>query len=493
LNTVLGVQNVAQLKISWLDKKACRCRKFEDGRLKVEEMFGQAWASSTSVPEKRRPTLPVRARLCFDALTPSTRFHFPPPCRRHTINVPTHHDHTAETRTESTPAAYSPTAIMGSRLESNSDSVRKRIAGHTFDDEEGDEYGGSAFGGFTDYFRRKKIKLQNRDADLRSQAGEKPPLFKGVVAHVNGYTQPSLNDLHTLIVQHGGGFLQYLDGKTFVTHIIASSLTPKKAVDFRRYRIVKPAWVVESIAAGKLLPWSDYRVVDEGEKQNVLAFDRGKVLSQANVKKRGYRDQTDASWYTSQLLSSQTGPASTPTPSSAMRSRFSKQRLPTPEDDIDDVDALPPSHQPESDPLEDEPEAPQDHEKLVTPPKTSPTLAPQKPRVHVPHRDTVEDEDDLYADPIPPCALQVPRPDVNGERVMEMFSGMGEERPPDSRQLTAEEHNAILLRDPKIRKSTVVDPNFLEQYYRESRLHHLSTWKADEKAAARGTAIYPAC
>jgi DNA repair protein REV1 len=35
---------------------------------------------------------------------------------------------------------------MGSRLEKNSESVRKRIEKHTFDGEDGEEYGGSAFG-----------------------------------------------------------------------------------------------------------------------------------------------------------------------------------------------------------------------------------------------------------------------------------------------------------------------------------------------------------
>jgi DNA repair protein REV1 len=59
---------------------------------------------------------------------------------------------------------------------------------------------------------------------------------------------------------------------------------------------------------------------------------------------------------------------------------------------------------------------------------------------------------------------------------------------PENRELTAEEHNAILLRDPKVRKSTVVDRNFLEQYYRESRLHHLSTWKADLKSQLQAMA-----
>jgi DNA repair protein REV1 len=381
---------------------------------------------------------------------------------------------------------------MGSRLEKNSESVRKRIEKHTFDgDEGGEEYKGSAFGGFSDYFRRKKIKLQNLDADIRSQAGDKPPIFKGVVAHVNGYTQPSLNDLHTLIVQYGGGFMQYLDGKTTVTHIIASSLTPKKVVEFRRYRIVKPAWVVDSIQAGKLLPWNEYRVVDEGEKQNVLAFDKGKVLSQANVRARGYRDQTDASWYTNQLMSSQAGPSSTPTLSGPSRPRFTKQRLPTPDDDIDDMDDtddLPPSHQPRTGRSEEAPAQPKQPHSLVTPPKSSPPLAPQ----HDPYEDEELDavaaalHDSLYDDPPPPA--QQPAPAAGDERVMDFIAAAGNNAAPEGRQLTAEEHNAILLRDPKIRKSTVVDPNFLEQYYRESRLHHLSTWKADLKAELQALA-----
>ena len=190
---------------------------------------------------------------------------------------------------------------MGSRLEANSTAVRKRIEGHRFENETGEEYGASKFGGFPEYFRRKKIKLQNLDAERRSQNADKPRIFQGTVAHVNGYTQPSLNDLHRLIVEYGGGFLQYLDGKTTVTHVIASSLTPSKKIEFRKYRVVKPAWVVDSIQAGKLLPWNAYRVVDEGPRQNVLGFQGGNVISQANTQRSGYREQTNASWYTDQV------------------------------------------------------------------------------------------------------------------------------------------------------------------------------------------------
>jgi len=190
---------------------------------------------------------------------------------------------------------------MGSRLEKGSESARKRIEGHKFEDEEGEEYTDSKFGGFSDYFRRKKIKLQNLDAQVRSASAGKPQIFRGIVAHVNGYTQPSLNDLHHLIVSHGGGFMQYLDGKTTVTHIVAANLTPKKAIEFRRYRIVKPAWIVDSVNQGKLLPWDNYRVLDEGSGQRLLGFDDGKIVSQANTQQRSYRDQTNASWYTSQV------------------------------------------------------------------------------------------------------------------------------------------------------------------------------------------------
>jgi DNA repair protein REV1 len=80
---------------------------------------------------------------------------------------------------------------MGSRLDKKSNEVRKRIEGHTFSDEAGEEYEASGFGGFNDYFRRKKIKLQNLDSELRASSTDKPQIFKGVVAHVTGYTQPS--------------------------------------------------------------------------------------------------------------------------------------------------------------------------------------------------------------------------------------------------------------------------------------------------------------
>ncbi|KEF54393.1 uncharacterized protein A1O9_09559 [Exophiala aquamarina CBS 119918] len=326
---------------------------------------------------------------------------------------------------------------MGSILEQNSTLVRKRIENHAFGDEQGEEYEGSKFGGFADYMRRKKIKLQNLDADIRSNSTDKPQIFRGIVAHVNGYTQPSLSDLHNLIVSHGGGFLQYLDGKTAVTHVIASHLTPKKTVEFARYRIVKPAWIVDSVNAGRLLPWDSYRVVDEGVTQKVLGFDGGKIVSQTSTQRLGYRDQTDSSWYTSQ-----------------MRQQAAEYRL----------------------------TSPTELEKLIhDSSEPAASIGGNSPATKA-----GSEVQEKY--PVQDQAVDQSESDLLGSNHdLKTFGGasnpsLNDTQKQEKPQLTAEEHNAILLSNPHLAKSSTANPDFINQYYRESRLHHLSTWKADLKA-----------
>ncbi|KAH8840946.1 hypothetical protein MCOR27_007409 [Pyricularia oryzae] len=375
---------------------------------------------------------------------------------------------------------------MGDRLEKNSAAVRKRIEDHTFTDETGEEYEASAFGGFGDYFRRKKIKLQNLDAELRANASPgKPQIFKGVVAHVMGYTQPSLQVLHKELVQHGAGFLQYLDSKTCATHIIASALPPKKVVDYNKYRMVKPQWVIDSISAGKLLPWTDYRVFDEGPAQKTLKFDNGKMSAEKSQQSNlGYREQTQNSLYTKQLqkqaelhstagsspfrfMGSANQSSSTPLGSDySARSKTSKLAMPL-HDDLDEMSEA-------------------THDRATTP--TSPTPA-GKENIKESSREGSLPVVNVKNTPIAP---PVPRPkDPENPR------REGDEARGDPKSMTSEEHNALLLKDPKIWKSSTANPDFLKQFYSESRLHHLSTWKAELKskmqkmAAEKGTAQRP--
>ncbi|CCC09196.1 hypothetical protein SMACR_04955 [Sordaria macrospora] len=353
-------------------------------------------------------------------------------------------------------------------LEKNSASVRKNIENHSFTDEGGDEYGGSRFGGFADYFQNKQIKLQNRDAQLRSSAKDKPQIFKGVVVHVLGYVQPSANDLHDTLVQHGGGWLQYLAGKTMATHIIASSVPPKKIVDLANYRVVKPAWVVDSVAAGKLLPWTEYRTIEKGPKQRTIKFDAGKMLSSQPRQQtpQRYREQTENSFYTNQLKKwSSPSQPKTPFKSPSVTVNDNIEDF---EDDMS-VDLLqaPASSKPEL-------------LALVEPDKSS-----EQPPTTPPHQAHLEPSPE--ARPVPPEMADpgIPEP------------GKSEEIQP-AKPLTSEEHNARLLADPNMRKASTANPDFLKQYYSESRLHHLSTWKAQLKsrmqslAAEKGPAKKPA-
>lgn len=329
---------------------------------------------------------------------------------------------------------------MGSVLDKNSSQVRKRIEGHTFEDEGGEEYEGSEFNGFGDYFRRKKIKLQNLDAEIRASS-DKPQIFKGIVAHVTGYTQPPLHVLHKEIVQHGGGFIQYLDSKTMATHIIASSLPPKKSVDFGRYRIVKPAWIMESIAAGKLLPWNEYRVLDEGPRQKVLKFDGTHGVSQASPKVRqGYREDTENSFYMNQLRG-------TPQLAQAWSQAVEKANTPSRQSPISSSAMSPPPPPLNQTPLRKEVARNSIDDPALSDPQTE-LDTPSKPQTEQPP--------------------EAPGPDVR------------QSEPPTN--ATSEEHNAWLLSDPRLRKSSSANPDFLKQFYSESRLHHLSTWKAELKS-----------
>ena len=103
---------------------------------------------------------------------------------------------------------------------------------------------------------------------------------------------------------------------------------------------------------------------------------------------------------------------------------------------------------------------------------------------------------DLFHQDITPSKLRVaqtsgsPSPDIrtpssiarnknSQERFHEVETSSPSKR---DKVITAEEHNALLLADPKVRNSSTANPDFLKQFYSESRLHHLSTWKAELKS-----------
>ncbi|RKF71231.1 DNA repair protein REV1 [Golovinomyces cichoracearum] len=383
---------------------------------------------------------------------------------------------------------------MGSRLDKQSRLVRKRIEHHTFDNELGEEYEGSEFCGFSEYFRRKRLKLQNLDIQIRSNSIDKPPIFRGIVVHVNGYTQPSLSDIHNLVVSHGGGFAQYLDGKTSVTHIIAANLTPKKAAEFCRYRIVKPAWIVDSVIAGRVLSWADYNVLHKESAQQLLGVENGKVVNQTNKKLRSYTEQTNKSWYSEQvkeyvdLINKEKDPRRNDT-ISMMNCKHDDSII----DNHHQKNYGENSNNSDHDSITSEEfeitstlEEVLDSTRILRSPSTRDKATDNLPvdtYVQIPSSPTSRSTDEKKFEEGPICHMNQQLKETTICHTKTNSIETKRKTPvEESKELTAEEHNAILLADPNIRKSTATNPDFITKYYSESRLHHLSTWKAELKS-----------
>ncbi|KIK69791.1 hypothetical protein GYMLUDRAFT_34190 [Collybiopsis luxurians FD-317 M1] len=126
-------------------------------------------------------------------------------------------------------------------------------------------YGAASFGDFGQYMKRKRAKLQIQNNNIAGDDG----IFTGLSIYINGYTNPSIQDLRQLIVRHGGVFHAYLDKKTIVTHIITCSLTPAKIAEWKHMKICTPEWIVESAKRQVLLPWRDFIWTPTGRSEHI--------------------------------------------------------------------------------------------------------------------------------------------------------------------------------------------------------------------------------
>ncbi|PIK51207.1 putative DNA repair protein [Apostichopus japonicus] len=115
------------------------------------------------------------------------------------------------------------------------------------------------WGGFEAYMKKKAAKLASQfqlDAGKCDKNGTSS-IFKGVSIYVNGYTDPPAEKLKRLMMMHGGRFIYY-PTKANTTHIIASNLAYTKIKELKNEKVVRPAWITDSLKAGKLLPHAPY-------------------------------------------------------------------------------------------------------------------------------------------------------------------------------------------------------------------------------------------
>ncbi|OSX56265.1 hypothetical protein POSPLADRAFT_1186762 [Postia placenta MAD-698-R-SB12] len=248
-----------------------------------------------------------------------------------------------------------------------------------------DTYGASRFGEFGEYMTRKRAKLQIQNTEMDMEGNKQDAttrLFHGLQIYINGWTEPSVQDLRQLIVRYGGIYHPYLDKKGLVTHIVTCILTPAKIREFKHMKVVRPEWLVESARAGVLLPWHNF------------AFRPGERVEQTQGRR------------------------------SARMSLF-------------------------------EGLASQNSNKVATSAPCSPPQTPTK------ERGTEQSS-------IQPLYTTDPATPEQAARV----SGYAAHK--------SNLHAERAMADPSWRAAhTSVAPDFIEGYYRNSRLHHLSTWKAE--------------
>ncbi|XP_027914406.1 DNA repair protein REV1 isoform X2 [Vigna unguiculata] len=134
----------------------------------------------------------------------------------------------------------------------------------------------SAFSGFASYMTEKNRKLHNQfdaEASTSSLSGSTSgkPIFSGVSIFVDGFTIPSSQELRSYMLKYGGRFENYFS-RHRVTHIICSNLPDSKVKNLSAgLPVVKPTWILDSVAANRLLSWVPYQLDQLANKQSKLS------------------------------------------------------------------------------------------------------------------------------------------------------------------------------------------------------------------------------
>ncbi|RXM95589.1 DNA repair protein REV1 [Acipenser ruthenus] len=128
------------------------------------------------------------------------------------------------------------------------------------------------WGGWSGYKAAKVCKLEEQfklEAPKQQQKeGISSNIFSGVAIYVNGYTEPTADELRKLMMLHGGQYHMYYS-RSKTTHIIATNLPNSKIKELKGEKVVRPEWITDSIQAGRLLSYVQYQLY---AKQKSLNF-----------------------------------------------------------------------------------------------------------------------------------------------------------------------------------------------------------------------------
>ncbi|KAK8259327.1 hypothetical protein V6Z12_D13G048200 [Gossypium hirsutum] len=302
----------------------------------------------------------------------------------------------------------------------------------------------SPFSDFGSYMVVKNRKLQNQfDAEAsnstRSDSSAKP-IFHGVSIFVDGFTVPSSQELRQYMLNHGGRFENYFS-RHRVTHIICSNLPDSKIKNLRSFSsglpVVKPMWILDSVAANKLLSWVPYQLDQLANNQPTLsAF----FTTKCNPADEGaFTNAICEVKHENEVLCLKD--ASKDASFSEAGNSFERRKQATEENDelkYENTDKT-----------------------VIDGPSNSYSEEPEE--VKVVEQSNLQEEDESMAnDRLQAC------PEQSSSSVSSRcFDNHGIRGSPTSTVIGPSKH----------RHSTLGDPNFVENYFKNSRLHFIGTWR----------------
>lgn len=133
----------------------------------------------------------------------------------------------------------------------------------------------------------------------KQKDGTSSNIFTGISIYVNGYTDPSADELRRLMMLHGGQFHVYYR-RTKTTHIIATNLPNSKIQELKGEKVIRPEWITDSVKAGQLLPYLKYQLYSKGkgllftginEHQDTNNVEPYHVLPQPNINQTHFLQQ----------------------------------------------------------------------------------------------------------------------------------------------------------------------------------------------------------
>ncbi|KAI9145826.1 hypothetical protein BKA69DRAFT_1045779 [Paraphysoderma sedebokerense] len=131
------------------------------------------------------------------------------------------------------------------------------------------------FGDFGLYMHQKKQKLkdQDKERDIIAEP-DLPKIFNGLRIHINGYTDVSLQELKSIILRYGGEYEHYYSKSDVYSPLLLHSISTD---------VVKPDWILDCVKHMTLLPWWQYRLIEDRlPSQKQLTFAKPNLQESRN-------------------------------------------------------------------------------------------------------------------------------------------------------------------------------------------------------------------